>query len=448
MTRAATTPNRQRPPLHRPAVGTRGPGSLKASGYRFCFLACLVAHVLALPAAAQVVFTPFKAGSIYELGEPLGWNVTLAPGVTKASQNYSFSVHLNNGDGMAGGTLDLSKGTAVILLRLSQPSMVRVVVTGSEDQTTLVLGAAMAPTKIEPAVEAPPDFDEFWKDKLTALRGVPIEPRLVEMTSPVQGVRLFRVTLNSLGSQVQGYLAMPARSGRFPALMLYQYAGVYALDTRTVTDRAAEGWLAFNVSSHDMPPDQATGVARNYQTIGNTDRESSYFLNMYLRDVRAVDYITTRADWNGKTIVATGTSMGGQQSLATAALHPKVTAVVVNEPSGADSNGHLHGRRAGYPNWPSSDPKAMATALYFDTVNLASRIRVPTVVALGFLDTIAPPAGIWAMLNELRGPREAIPMIEADHNNITPDKLGPWERRSAEALGELLKTNKVRVRKK
>jgi hypothetical protein len=33
-------------------------------------------------------------------------------------------------------------------------------------------------------------------------------------------------------------------------------------------------------------------------------------------------------------------------------LNHKVTAVIVNEPSGADSNGNLHGRKAGYPNWP------------------------------------------------------------------------------------------------
>jgi len=112
---------------------------------------------------------------------------------------------------------------------------------------------------------------------------------------------------------------------------------------------------------------------------------------MYLRDARAIDYIQTRPDWDGKTIVIMGTSMGGQQSLVTAGLRPQVTAVIVNEPSGADSNGDLHGRKAGYPNWPSKDPKVMETALYFDTVNLASRIKAPVLAASGFIDTTAPP---------------------------------------------------------
>ena len=91
-------------------------------------------------------------------------------------------------------------------------------------------------------------------------------------------------------------------------------------------------------------------MPRTYQAIGNTDRETSYFLNMYLRDSRVLDYLLTRPDWDGKTIVLTGGSMGGQQSLALAGLRPeKISAVLVCVPAGADSNGDLHGRKAGYP---------------------------------------------------------------------------------------------------
>ncbi len=133
-----------------------------------------------------------------------------------------------------------------------------------------------------------------------------------------------------------------------------------------------------------------TGIQNDYQTIGNTDREKSYFLAMYLRDTRALDYVAGLPEWNGKTLVATGASMGGQQSLVTAGLNPgRITAVVVNEPAGADSNGVAHGRTTGYPYWPSDNPEAMKTALYFDTVNFAARIKAPTLVSMGFVDTTA-----------------------------------------------------------
>jgi len=243
---------------------------------------------------------------------------------------------------------------------------------------------------------------------------------------------------------VQGYLAKPAKPGKFPALVIYQYAGVYALRPETVTDRAAEGWLAFNVDSHDLPPGEATGVSNDYRAIGNTSRETSYFLNMYLRDARAIDYIASRPDWDGKTIVVTGTSMGGQQSLAAAGLSPRVTAVLVNEPAGADSNGDLHGHKAGYPNWPSDDPKVMQTALYFDTVNFASRIKAPVLAALGFIDTIAPPTGIWIAVNQVPGAKEVVGMVDSDHNNITPEKQGAWDSRSKEVLGLILSSGQFK----
>ena len=68
---------------------------------------------------------------------------------------------------------------------------------------------------------------------------------------------------------------------------------------------------------------------------------------MYLRDSRAIDYLATRTDWDGKTLVILGTSQGGQQGLVTAGLNPdRITALLVNEPSGGDTNGELHGRRA------------------------------------------------------------------------------------------------------
>jgi pimeloyl-ACP methyl ester carboxylesterase len=132
--------------------------------------------------------------------------------------------------------------------------------------------------------------------------------------------------------------------------------------------------------------------------------------------------------------------MGGQQSLCLAGLRPeKISAVLVNVPAGADTNGSLHGRKAGYPNWPSNDPKAMAAALYFDPVNFAPRIQAPVLLAFGFIDTTSPPAGLWTVLNQIPGAKEPLPMIESEHNNLTPEKEREWDARSREAL-EMLRT--------
>jgi len=411
--------------------------------------------VAALPAKAQdLVVTPFHQNGIYNLGEKAGWTVTLPTGAAAPGTLYNYLIKKNNSDTFATGVLDLSSGSATIETTLNEPAMLYVEVNAipspalpsqgpgaplaTAKPAPIHLGAAVAPSRLQPSVPRPADFDEFWNGKLKALAAVPVNPVLAPTQTDIAGVELYTVRLDSLGSHVQGYLAKPSKEGRFPALVIFEWAGVHALQPKTVTDRAAEGWLAFNVDSHDLPPSQETGVSTGYQAIGNTDRETSYFLNMYLRDSRAIDYIATRPDWDGNTIVVMGTSMGGHQSLVAAGLNPKVTAVIVNEPAGADSNGDLHGRKAGYPNWPSDNPKVMQTALYFDTVNFASRIKGPVLAAMGFIDTVVPPVGVWIVLNQVPGPKEAIPMVESNHNNLTPDKIGAFETRSKEVLGIIL----------
>jgi lysophospholipase L1-like esterase len=194
-------------------------------------------------------------------------------------------------------------------------------------------------------------------------------------------------------------------------------------------------------SYYDALPDEL----KHYQSIGQDNRDKSYFLQMYLADYRAVEYIAGRPDWDGKTLVVQGTSMGGQQSLCVAGLNPRITHLIVNEPAGCDTNGALHGRASGYPNWPSNNPKVMETALYFDAVNFASHIKATSLVAMGFVDPVAPPVGIWIAFNQIEGQKEAAPMVDSPHNNLaTPAQQHPYTGRSAEWLNALVRGGGIR----
>ena len=65
-----------------------------------------------------------------------------------------------------------------------------------------------------------------------------------------------------------------------------------------------------------------------------------------------------------------------------AALDPEVIAVIVNEPSGADTNADLHDGRPADPEWPSRNPDVVKIALYFDAVKFAAPMKAPTLVTL------------------------------------------------------------------
>ncbi len=407
-------------------------------------------------AAQQLTFTPYHANGIYDSNEKVGWTVALPQGAVPPAGPYTYTVKKDNfGEPIKTGTLDLAAGPATIEVMVNQPCMLYVQVaapkpteaTGTGRQAGrggMALGAAVAPTKIEPSQPRPTDFDAFWAAKVKALNEIPVNPELTPGESGREGVEFYTFKLDSLNSKVQGYLARPSREGKFPALVILQWAGVYALQTNTVLDRAAEGWLALNVDSHDKAPSAPDGPPGNYPGVGNKDRETCYFLNMYLRDCRAIDYIASRPEWDGKTLVVMGTSMGGQQSLCAAGLNSRVTHVIVNEPAGCDFCGPLHGRASGYPNWPSNDAAAMRTAPYFDAVNFASRIKATSLVGIGFVDTVAPPVGIWAAFNQIKGPKEAAPMVDSPHNNsATPQQQYPITGRTTQWLLGLVKGQPV-----
>ena len=451
----------------------------------------------------QLTFAPYHSTGIYNTGETVGWTVT--PGPVTPTYAYKYTVRSNNAVVLKEGKLDLSSGKDTIEVKGDQPEMIYVAVepyalltsnctdascaatpqtaspvpaapaageaagppnaaarsvtdaaagvpgfqrspytggnTGSNNGLYAV-GAAVDPLHIPMDTPRPADFDTFWNGKLAEQAKVPINPVLTPIPqSDVPGVELSIFTADALGSKVHGYVAKPAKEGKFPALIQLQYAGVYALNARADEQRAATGWLMINVDSHDKQPnDPSGGIPRGYQAVGNTDRETSYFLNMYLRDSRALDYLMTRPDWDGKTIVLTGGSMGGQQSLVLAGLRPeKITDVLVCVPAGADANGDLHGRKAGYPNWPSNNPDVMKTAIYFDPINFASHIKANVMAGMGFIDTTAPPAGIWTALNQIPGAKEPLPMIWSNHDNMTPREGAACPARTTEILNQVVK---------
>jgi cephalosporin-C deacetylase len=413
-------------------------------------------------AAAPLTLTPYHAGGIYKLGETVGWKVT--PNVGAAAE-YQYTVKKNNMEVIKTGALHPADAGASIEVSLNEPAMLYVEVTAGGQSikdakgNPLAVGAAVAPEQLQPSQPPPADFDAFWASKVKLLEAVPANPVLTPGDAEGAGgadIEYDTIKMDHLdGGHVYGQLAKPHREGKFPGLVIFQYASPpYPLQKQWVTDRAKQGWLALNIEPHDVLPTQPKAYydalpkeLKNYQSIGQEDRDKNYFLKMYLADYRAVEYLASRPDWDRKTLVVTGMSMGGQQSFAVAGLNPTVTHLIVNVPAGCDLDGALHGRATGYPFWPSNNAKIMATAPYFDAVNFASHIHATCMVAMGFVDTTAPPVGIWTAFDQIQGPKEAVPMVDSPHNHLaTGQQQQPWVDRSEAWLAALVKGEPAPVR--
>lgn len=382
--------------------------------------------------AQRITITSDRPSGIYTLNEAVTWTLK-AEG--EGLEGAKFSYWIRDG-GLTGGSPGLYRAetlpTTILLPPASSPGwkLLEVEAATKDGRTIRALsGALFAPEGIKPAAPRPLDFDQFWNDKMKLLRQTPASPSIERQESGRDGVDYELVTMNGWkGAKVYGQLAKPSKKGRFPAVLVVQWAGVYRLEKAWAVDRAADGWLTLNIQAHELPvygtrafyDQQSAGPLKNYPSIGAESRETSYFLRMYLSCVRAADYLASRPEWNGRVMVVTGGSQGGLQALVTAALHSKITGAVASVPAGCDQSSLLAQRSPGWPMWPwfAQGPKAddiKATAPYFDVVNFAKRITCPVLVGVGGIDTVCPPPGIYAAMNQVAAHKEIVYMPQADH---------------------------------
>ncbi|MBX3427580.1 MAG: acetylxylan esterase [Pirellulales bacterium] len=412
----------------------------------------------------RLVAVPYDPTGMYGVGEPVGWTVTAPPGIHPSRAKFAYTVRRNNAVEIAAGELDLAAGPGVIEATLDEPAMVYVEIraaaaspvgngdaagtSAAAEEQVLALGAAVAPTKLQPVAPPPEDFDEFWQDQVATLARVPPNPRLTPKPTDVPGIDYATLVMDHVdGGRVHGQTAKPSREGTFPGLVILQWAGPpYRLYPSWVEPYAAKGWLVLNIEPHDVLPDQPAEYyaalpedLKRYEAIGRESREACYFRKMYLADYRAVEYVASHPQWDGRTLVVMGNSMGGQQTLCVAGLHPRATHLIAYVPAGCDLNGCLHGRQNGYPFFPCDEAAAMNTARYFDAVNFASRIRAKALVGMGFVDAVCPPTGIWTAYNAIPGEKEVVALVDAAHNHqATPEQQRPYVERAAAWLDALI----------
>jgi cephalosporin-C deacetylase-like acetyl esterase len=375
---------------------------------------------------------PDRTNGVYEVGDTVHWRVTWNAETNPPPAHYRFLRGEMTDAGQ--GDLVFSNNLASLETRFDAPGTMWVEVDwkrNGEEPHRALGGAVAAPDRIALSAPPPADFNDFWKAKLKELAKVPADPRLEKVDIGKTNLLYWKITLNNIrGTHIEGQLARPVEGGKLPALLIVQWAGVYPLQKNWVTDRAVEGWLVLDIEAHDLPidepdafyKDQFSGPLKNYWSIGNDDRDTSYFLRMYLSCYRAADYLAKRKDWDGKTLVVMGGSQGGQQTLMTAGFYPKITAALAVVPAGCDMLGPDIGRKGGWPQWYSNtegkDPaKVREASRYYDVANFTPRIKCPVLVGMGLIDEVCPAAGVLAAVNQISSPKEVILLPKAGHQD-------------------------------
>ena len=285
----------------------------------------------------------------------------------------------------------------------------------SKKKCVAEIGAIFDCEKIRTAVEMPEDFQQFWKENRAKLDQVPFNAKLEKLPTKKKGIELYAVTVDAgVDYPVTGYLAYPtgAKPGTLPAYVTFQSWTRGDANRSFAESRAQKGLLTLAASWHGRPVGQPQSVYTKELGPGAfnakqdiNDRDKWIFRGMYIRVLRALDYIKSRPEWDGKTLVVQGGSLAGVQTSAAAALDPQVTTAIISVPAFCDFSADLAGRQRSLPvrGFSKNDlDEATRKALsYYDAVNFARLIRCEVFFCTGFADEGCPPSNVFAAYNNL-----------------------------------------------
>jgi cephalosporin-C deacetylase-like acetyl esterase len=398
-------------------------------------LAAVAAEKKTAPAGYQLTVRADRAEAVYAVGDAVTFQIQLThQGQPVETAEVSWTT---TKDGVAptnSGKLKLSSGGASVDAKLAEPGFLQCRVTFRSPAGSNVValgGAAIAPQEIPPSLPVPAEFDAFWTAQKQRLAAVPANPRLTPVKSTSKDLHAFDVQVDAIGKPVSGYFVRPvgAKVKSLPVILTVHGAGVRSSSLGGAASWAAKGFLALDINAHGLPngqpekfyTDLGNAELKDYRTRGRESRDTVYFREMFLRLVRAIDFLTAQPEWDGRTVVVSGSSQGGFQAIVAAGLDPRVTFFAAGVPAGCDHTGFKAGRINGWPKFIATGENPPANVVeavrYHDAMNFATRAKAPGIFTVGFIDTTCPPSSVYAAYNALPTQKEIFHDIAAGHTN-------------------------------
>ena len=295
-------------------------------------------------------------------------------------------------------------------------------------------GAAADIAKIRQGAKEPADFDAFWKRQKAELAKVPMKVKRWEVKSPNPKVRVYGVQVDSAGGRpVTGYLSIPKRCEGGTKLGARLEFDGYGTGIQRAPKHCWFEWqINFHINAHGYDLEQegdyykkffeaikSNGKGYALDPVQNSDPKKAYFLGMTLRVLRALEYVKSLPEWNGRELEVSGGSQGGLQTVWAAALDKDVTKASPQIIWCCDIGKRGKGRMRS-----TFEPGYTDALRYFDCVNMAKRITCAVEVPrAGLGDYVSPPSGIAVFANNLtKAKSKKVNWVQGSRHGYVPPK--------------------------
>ncbi len=377
-----------------------------------------------------IIIAPDHPDWIYKVNETVTFNIQIYKYgnlVKDAVINYDLGPEMYPTEQKK--DVRLKDGTLKLKAKMDRPGFLRCNVSTTIDgiKYSDSAEAGIEPEKIQPTTVEPEDFDEFWNNAISEARKTPLSPSVTLLPERcTDKVNVYHVSFQNIrpGSRTFGILCVPKKPGKYPALLRVPGAGIrpYAGDAWT----AGYGAITLEIGIHGVPVNMPTSYYDNlyqgglyqYWLMNRNNRDEFYFKRVFIGCVRAVDFICSLPEFDGKTLGVTGSSQGGALSFVTAALDKRVTFLAPVLPAMCDHTASLENRADGWPHFfhkKKPQPGEVETSRYYDVVNFARRITVKGWYGLSYNDATCPPTTTFGAYNCVKAPKELYRMFDTGH---------------------------------
>jgi cephalosporin-C deacetylase-like acetyl esterase len=295
-------------------------------------------------------------------------------------------------------------------------------------------GAGVDVAKIEKFTPEPEDFDEWWSEQKKLLATVSPKATLKDVKT-LNGVRIYELYVDCFGPRpVSGYLFVPenATLKSCGARCAFQGYGFYKQGcpewAAWSPSAKREIFLEINAHGYELGREQSyydefgkgihpQGYDYAFSPNENAKPETAYFRFMAMRVMRALEYVKSRPEWNGRDLIVEGGSQGGLQTSWAAGLDNDVSLARPSITWGCDYSatepgGRLHGT------WFIKYAPGLE---YFDAISHIRRAKCPVeITRAGLGDYTCPPSGLAAYFNAIKTPKSILWVQGSTHGLVPP----------------------------
>lgn len=400
--------------------------------FMFVLIAFLSALAENYPYRSDILWVtvPDHADWLYRTGEQAKIEIQLYRyGIPQDGVEVSYALGQELLPSERQGSVKLKNGRAVISVgTMRNPGFLDCVLKAdiAGKSCTHHVKIGFSPEKLRPYTQQPADFVEFWNKAKSEAQQCPMTfttKYVPEYSNEKVDCYLIKLQCYKKGQHVYGYLTRPKAKGKYPVVLCPPGAGVKTLkEPMRHRFYAEQGFIRLEMEIHGLNPELSPETFKDlsasfgdYLLKGLDDRDNYYMKKVYLACVRAIDYLTSLDEWDGKNVIVQGGSQGGALALITAGLDSRVTLCVANHPALSDMAGYKAGRADGYPhfftklnNYHTDTQEKLQTMAYYDVVNFARQINIPVYLTWGYNDNTCPPTTSYIVYNTLTCPKEAL----------------------------------------